>query len=171
MKKIKFGDATPIQIRSAVGEVCRVCQMRKVCMHGNGEGSTDLFLLCLGLSNIDDDIFDFEIKVEIDENESSLTNPLRINKRESSPNKMIEKLKEIWNCSYGNFYYENGKLELSTGGWSENEDIINELGLSLFWLMYWQESCRGGHYRFEIPVQEKGPLSHEKVEKAVRNSI
>ena len=41
-------------------------------------------------------------------------------------------------------------LELHTGGWSGNEDIIEALAASMFWLMYWQKSVRNGHYYFEI---------------------
>jgi hypothetical protein len=43
------------------------------------------------------------------------------------------------------------KLALHTGGWSGNEDIIGKLQETFFWLMYWVESHRGGHYYFEIP--------------------
>ena len=42
------------------------------------------------------------------------------------------------------------KLELHTGGWSGNEEIINVLEGSMFWIFYWEKSIRGGHYWFEI---------------------
>lgn len=43
------------------------------------------------------------------------------------------------------------KLELHTGGWSGNEDIIGALLKNiLFWDLYWVQSIRGGHYYFEI---------------------
>ena len=41
------------------------------------------------------------------------------------------------------------KLELHTGGWSGNEEIIRALRASDFWMVYWQKSERGGHYYFE----------------------
>lgn len=41
--------------------------------------------------------------------------------------------------------------ECHTGGWSGNEDIVAALKANmLFWLMCWQESRRGGHYKFEV---------------------
>lgn len=46
------------------------------------------------------------------------------------------------------------KVEMHTGGWSGNEDIIESLkkSKSLFWFCYWQKSLRGGHFYFEVPL-------------------
>lgn len=46
------------------------------------------------------------------------------------------------------------KLELSTGGRDGNEEIIGILQQSIFWLLYWKRSERGGHYEFEIPLRK-----------------
>ena len=46
---------------------------------------------------------------------------------------------------------DGNKLELHTGGWSGNEDIIGVLMDTLFWMICWESSVRGGHYYFEIP--------------------
>lgn len=46
------------------------------------------------------------------------------------------------------------KLVLHTGGWSGNEDIIGKLQDTWFWILYWAESHRGGHYYFEIPWKD-----------------
>lgn len=43
------------------------------------------------------------------------------------------------------------KVELHTGGWSGNEDIISVLKETNFWMFWWQKSERGGHYYFTIP--------------------
>lgn len=67
-------------------------------------------------------------------------------------NKLIELLQEIW--YYPDYVRRDGRnLELHTGGWSGNEEIIDVLTQSLFWLMYWQKSERGGHYYFELPKE------------------
>lgn len=46
------------------------------------------------------------------------------------------------------------KLQLHTGGWSGNEDIINALQQNfVFWSMYWVKHIRGGHYFFKITLR------------------
>jgi len=40
---------------------------------------------------------------------------------------------------------------ISTGGWSGNESIIHEMQEnSMMWHLNWVQSCRGGHYIFEL---------------------
>ena len=67
-------------------------------------------------------------------------------------NKCVSIIEEYWNQHYGTFDIEgkNGRvmLELTTGGWSENEEIIDEILNSWFWNLWWQESKRGGYYKF-----------------------
>ena len=57
-----------------------------------------------------------------------------------------------WNTDYGtiaiNQNVDNFILELTTGGWSENEEIIDQLCNTFFWFLWWQESHRGGYYKF-----------------------
>lgn len=50
-----------------------------------------------------------------------------------------------------------GKFELHTGGWSGNEEIVDALMDTMFWMLCWESSRRGGHYYFEIPkfIMEK----------------
>ena len=58
-----------------------------------------------------------------------------------------------WNTDYGTISIQQEDsesiiLELTTGGWSENEEIIDELSKTMFWFFWWQESKRGGYYKF-----------------------
>lgn len=47
-------------------------------------------------------------------------------------------------------------LELHTGGWSGNEDIINAMERNGFlWGFLWWKSERGGHYWFEVKKIQK----------------
>lgn len=53
-----------------------------------------------------------------------------------------------WMPEFGFKEHKNG-LRLSTGGWSGNEEIIAELRKTMFWMLYWEEHRRGGHYKFD----------------------
>lgn len=47
-------------------------------------------------------------------------------------------------------------LNLHTGGWSGNEDVICALERNIvFWGIAWSESRRGGHYRFDLSRLER----------------
>lgn len=65
----------------------------------------------------------------------------------------LEFLESIWH--FGNWgFILKGKhilhLQLHTGGWSGNEDIIQVLRSTFFWIFFWTKSLRGGHYYFRI---------------------
>lgn len=68
-------------------------------------------------------------------------------------NKCINIIKKYWNKEYGTISTdktEDGRIiiELTTGGWSENEYIIDKICNTMFWFLWWQESKRGGYYKF-----------------------
>lgn len=80
---------------------------------------------------------------------------------------LIERLRDMW--EYKNYFIENWgidnihnerpvlMLELHTGGWSGNEDIIEALqNHKLFWTMWWWKTERGGHYYFEVDFAQIG---------------
>jgi len=68
---------------------------------------------------------------------------------------LLEHIRQCWNWADVGFYELSGKrvlkLELHTGGWSGNEDVIDALQETFaFWTLYWEKSTRGGHYYFRI---------------------
>ena len=80
---------------------------------------------------------------------------------------LIERLRDMW--EYKKYFIEKWGLdhihkkrpvlwlELHTGGWSGNEDIIEALQKhKLFWMMWWCKTERGGHYYFEIDFSQIG---------------
>lgn len=70
----------------------------------------------------------------------------------------VQLIVECWNTHYGRADYKNGILELHTGGWSENEEILDAIQMNkLFWIKYWSTEVRGGHYWFTIKDTLKSP--------------
>lgn len=76
------------------------------------------------------------------------------------PKATIDYLMSIWHFGDWGYKLKRGrdilhkacwKFELHTGGWSGNEELIETLGKTFFWFIFWQKSIRGGHYWFEIP--------------------
>jgi hypothetical protein len=64
--------------------------------------------------------------------------------------KIMEYIKPIW--EFGNFGYWNrigDVYYISTAGWSGNESIIEALEENIiFWMLYFYQMQRGGHYIF-----------------------
>lgn len=71
---------------------------------------------------------------------------------------LLEHLKAIWWHSgvLISWNSETGNLELHTGGWSGNEDIMVVLRETFFWAYAWQRIERGGHYYLEVPPVMRG---------------
>lgn len=65
---------------------------------------------------------------------------------------LMEFVKAIWRyADSGYWWQEENEYTISTGGWSGNEDIIGSLmDNTMFWIMCWYSSKRGGHYVFEV---------------------
>lgn len=71
----------------------------------------------------------------------------------------IEVIREGWYFADWGFhlrrpYKKVWKLRMSTGGWSGNEEIMEHIKGTWFYLLCWREHRAGGHYTFEIPVRE-----------------
>lgn len=60
-------------------------------------------------------------------------------------------LKKLWHFADWGFVYNDllKILELHTGGWSGNEQIIPYLEMTWFHKCYWSSSRKGGHYYYE----------------------
>ena len=65
---------------------------------------------------------------------------------------LMDYVKSLWNWNDTYFcQIDENHFELHTGGWSGNEEIIGAMKQNtMFWLLCWEESRRGGHYKFEV---------------------
>jgi len=76
-----------------------------------------------------------------------------------SVKELIDYVKSIWGFENWGFKLKGKKvlyLELHTGGWSGNEEILQSLKKNyLFWGMYWEKSIKGGHHYFKIKELKK----------------
>jgi len=69
----------------------------------------------------------------------------------------LDLIDKLWNTDYGTVKDEYlgttiEEVVLTTGGWSENEEAINVIADSMFWVLYWQKSERGGKYTFRRSI-------------------
>ncbi len=79
------------------------------------------------------------------------------------PRGLVQYLCEAWWPGFGRkgqdgpyyrFAWRGGYLRLATGGWSGNEDIVEALSKSMFWVMRWRRSERGGLHIFKLPKEK-----------------
>ena len=89
---------------------------------------------------------------------------------------LLDYIEQRWWCADWGFNKEWGKdylhnkpiikLELHTGGWSGNEDIINALLKNqMFKILWYYQWNRGGHYKFEIDPFNIGFKSANEIAK------
>lgn len=43
------------------------------------------------------------------------------------------------------------KIEITTGGWSGSEEVMNEVMNHVYGRLYWAATFRGGRFDFEVP--------------------
>jgi putative alpha-1,2-mannosidase len=63
-------------------------------------------------------------------------------------------LRRRWQYADSGYWAQRGStFQISTGGWSGNEDLIGAMSDNhMFWSLCWVSSKRGGHYQFQIPA-------------------
>ena len=67
---------------------------------------------------------------------------------------LIDYIKDLW--YFPDYVKRDGRnIEIHTGGWSGNEEIIEELKSTVFWTVCWKRIERGGHYYLELPESTK----------------
>lgn len=61
----------------------------------------------------------------------------------------FELFKELYDTFYGDINEDDNLISIHTGGWSENEVLIEEFKQTLWWFKYHKITKRGGHYYFD----------------------
>ena len=56
---------------------------------------------------------------------------------------------ELFDKSYGDIQTDDNLISIHTGGWSENESLINDLKETAWWFINHSISKKGGHYYFD----------------------
>lgn len=72
---------------------------------------------------------------------------------------------DSWGWHEKDVIYKGGErvYEISTGGWSGNEELIDIISEDMVYILYWEKHTRGGHYEFRIPFSQlDSPVLHLK---------
>lgn len=64
----------------------------------------------------------------------------------------FELFKSLYNTNYGIIDEDKNLIEIHTGGWSDNEELINEFRETGWWFRNIDTSSRGGHYYFNTDL-------------------
>ena len=69
------------------------------------------------------------------------------------PAGLLDFIGNLWHFGDWGFKVRGKKVlrvELHTGGWSGNEEIIGCLEKTWLWYLSWEKSTRGGHYYLRV---------------------
>jgi hypothetical protein len=72
-----------------------------------------------------------------------------------SVKEFLEYIRSLWWNPHIQFILKGKRvlyLQLHTGGWSGNEEIIQYMKNTRFWMAYWRVHKVGGHYYFKIKL-------------------
>lgn len=57
---------------------------------------------------------------------------------------------ELYDTSYGSLFIEDNLIEIHTGGWSENEELLYYLKNSFWWFNKYVITSSGGHFYIDL---------------------
>ena len=61
----------------------------------------------------------------------------------------FELFKSKFNNHYGSIVEEDNLITISSGGWSDNEELISQFKSTFWWSSYFRIHATGGHYFFD----------------------
>jgi hypothetical protein len=94
-----------------------------------------------------------------------------IDKSIHEPDELMKFIRSHWEFADWGWSGEDeetaARYHTSTGGWSGNELLIGALQENrVFWSLHWEESRRGGHYKFEVRKRSESQGSSRGAEGA-----
>jgi len=60
--------------------------------------------------------------------------------------------KELFNHNYGSIEEDENLISIHSGGWSDNEDLIEEFQHTAWWFRFHKITAVGGHYFFDTDI-------------------
>ena len=67
----------------------------------------------------------------------------------------FELFKDLFDGNYGEIEEDDNLIAIHTGGWSENEKLIDEFKETSWWAKYHEITTRGGHFYFDTDPYSK----------------
>lgn len=67
----------------------------------------------------------------------------------------FELFKSLYDTQYGSIEEDENLVSIHTGGWSDNEELIEELRRTSWWFKFHQITICGGHYYFDTDFHGK----------------
>lgn len=67
----------------------------------------------------------------------------------------FELFKSLYNHHYGSIEEDDNLVSIHSGGWSDNEELINQFSKTWWWQSYLRITTVGGHYYFNTNVHEE----------------
>lgn len=66
----------------------------------------------------------------------------------------FELFKSLFDNNYGLIEEDDNLISIHTGGWSDNEDLINEFKETIWWRSNHKITEKGGHYFFDTDTHK-----------------
>lgn len=70
-------------------------------------------------------------------------------------NEAFELFKSVYDCNYGSIEEDDNLIAIHTGGWSDNEALIEQFDQTAWWWIHHKITAKGGHYYFDTDYQSE----------------
>lgn len=74
----------------------------------------------------------------------------------------FELFQSLYDNNYGSIEINDNLISVHSGGWSDNEDLINCFRESFWWTRFHKASFTGGHYYFQLEGDKEWEIRPKK---------